>query len=103
MRLDVELSPNVVTFDPVGSAGAYPLLAAVGTLRTSMRVGDPGSAPVTPSLVVSLDNSQNLAASILGQPLRKRATLYLDDDSVFFDGTISLMGFGRTVDLTIES
>ena len=104
MRLVLVLPPSEISFTPTNDDGPYPFLLEVGTLRVAARAGRESGIGVgeSPSIDVQLDNAGNHVASIIGSPLRVRATVY-DGDTVFFTGIVANVRHGRTIQLTIES
>lgn len=105
MRLVLTIGANPVEFAEVGSGGGFPYLLDVGDLHVAVRAGYLSGLGVgeSPSLAVTLDNTGNRAAGIIGQPLRARATVYDDDDSVYWSGIVSTIEYGRTVAMNIEA
>lgn len=102
MRLELALPPSVLTFTYARDGGPLPWLLKVGTLRLQARVGQSGSAE-TASMEVTIDNSGRQAADVIDHPLRARATVYDDDDSIFFDGVVSFVEYLRIITLTIQA
>lgn len=105
MRLVVDLGGNEIEFTEPLSGGAFPYLLEVGSLSIAARAGYISGLGVgeSPSLEVALDNSGNRVAGIVGQPLRAPLTVYDADDSVFWQGIVSSVRYGRTITLTVEA
>lgn len=105
MRLVLTLGGAQVEFTEPLSGGQFPYLLEVGVLRIQARAGYLSGLGVgeSPSLSVTLDNSANRVADIIGAPLRARATVYDDDESVFWAGIVSGISYGRTLDITVEA
>ena len=105
MRLVLDLGGNEIEFTEPLSGGAFPYLLEVGELRIAARAGYLSGLGVgeSPSLAVTLDNAGNRAADIIGAPLRAAASVYDDDDSVYWSGIVSAASYGRTIGLTIDA
>lgn len=99
MRLVITLEPSQLEITPVASGGAYDWLLGVGPLSLIASVGEAvnNTDRMAGSVEVKISNAGRRAARILGQPLRKRAQIYNDDDSLFFGGYVSDVGYGREV------
>jgi len=101
----LDLGGNEIEFTEPLSGGAFPYLLEVGELRIAARAGYLSGLGVgeSPSLAVTLDNAGNRAAGIVGAPLRATASVYDDDDSVYWAGIVSAASYGRTIGLTIDA
>lgn len=102
MRVEVSIGAARVPIGAVGSAAAFPWLTSVGSLRAVARAGATGSSE-TSQLGVEIDNTGRQASRVLGQPLRRLADVYDDDDRLFFRGTVQRVDVGRVMRLTLES
>lgn len=96
-----------LTFRHVSAADSPDSLAwltEVGALRSVARAAHPEGVGATeaPSLSVSLDNANGQAFRLLGLPLRCRARLLLDGETVF-DGLVARITHGVTLGLEIEA
>lgn len=105
MRLTVELDSATIEFAEQTSSGPYPWLVKVGSLRIAARAGQNAGfgSGESQSLEVTVDNARRQAAAVLGVPLRRAATVFADDDSVFFEGTIAQIEFGQVMRMTVEA
>lgn len=104
MRLVIELSPSIELTE-ANSNGANPYLTNVGTLHLSARAGDAIglTAKETPNITVTLDNEKRRVSRLIGAPLRARATIYDDDESIFFDGLTAVIAYGLEIALEIDA
>jgi len=104
MRFVLTIPPSALEFTQPIDGGPYPLLATVGTLRQAVRAGTPSGIAATEStsLSVTLDNTGNRAAALIGQPLRMGAEVF-DGDQSYFSGNVAAITYGRTLELTIEN
>jgi hypothetical protein len=105
MRVVIDLLGAPIEFSERLSGGAHPLLDDVGTLHESARTGNQYGIGVdeSPNLAVRILNADNEGARILGRPLRAAATVYDDEEALFFEGIVSSMKLGRVIELTIEA
>lgn len=105
MRLAVVLDSATIEFGGPTSDGAYPWLLEVESLRLAARAGSQTGfgAGESQRLDVLIDNAGRQAAAVLGLPLRRAATVYDEDGSVFYEGTIAEVQFARTLRLSIEA
>lgn len=105
MRLVLILPPSQIAFTDPTDDGPHPFLLGVSTLRSTARPGQSTgiSSGDRGSLEVTLDNPNNHVALIIGSPLRVQATVYDDDDNLFFRGVVSRVHHGRVITLSLES
>jgi hypothetical protein len=104
MRLVLTIPPSALEFTQPIDGGPYPLLMTIGTLRQAVRAGTPTGLAATEaeSVTVTLDNTSNVAAALVGQPLRMAAEIY-DGETLYFAGTVASIRYGRTVEMTVEA
>lgn len=97
MRVVIALEPGQLEITPVAFGGAYDWLLSVGQVSLIAYVGEALSAQdrLAASVEVAILNSGRQAARILGQPLRKRVSIYDDAGALFFDGYVSDLTYGR--------
>ncbi len=102
MRLVLDLDPSQIEFVEPLDAGPNPFLLSVGTLRQAARAGhlEGIGSSESPSVDITLDKA---ARKIIGRPLRARATIYDDDDELYFVGLISGGTYGAVINLTVEA
>lgn len=106
MQLILELSAGaVLTFSAPGSAGPYPWLTRTDPLQLAAHYGytDTTSSGANPSITLDLDNRGRQAATLIGFPMRARATLLTDDGDPYFAGLVSAITFGLYVSLSVDS
>lgn len=104
MRLVIEHGGVELEFVRPNVDGAYPWLGDVGTLLLRARAGHIEGVGVGESanMTVALDNRDRQASTLLERPLRDRATIYDDDNDLFFDGIVQAVDYGPTLTLGIE-
>lgn len=86
------------------SGASWPLLAEIGTLRSTARAAhiEGIGASEAPSISVTLNNPKRRASDLIGFPLRRRARIE-DGGQVLFDGIVSDIGYGNTLTLEISA
>lgn len=104
MNLTLYLNPDPVVITECGSADAYPLIVAFGSLRLAARAGDSSGIGVgeAGSVSVHLQNDKRQATRLIGRPLRARAELKEDGGAVIFAGIISNISIDREMGLEIQ-
>ncbi|MDZ7655619.1 MAG: hypothetical protein U0997_06710 [Sulfurimicrobium sp.] len=105
--LSIELDGCWLKFHRQGSpasGASWPLLAEIGTLRSTARASHLAGigAGEAPSISVVLNNPKRRASDLIGFPLRRRARIE-DASGVLFEGVISDIGYGNTLTLEISA
>lgn len=105
--LSIDLDGCWLKFHRQGANGAgasWPLLAEIGTLRSTARAShlDGIGAGETPSISVVLNNPKRRASDLIGFPLRRRARIE-DASGVLFEGIISDISYGNTLTLEVAA
>lgn len=105
MRLVLDVRGTQIEFTEPGTDAPYPWLAKVGNLLLAARAGHLSGLGIgeTANVIVDLDNANRQFSSLVGYCPRARATLYDDDDDVYFDGLVQQVAFGQTCALTLEA
>lgn len=83
---------------------AYPLLAEIGALRSAARAAhlEGIGTSESPNVTVALNNAGNKANDLIGFPLRSRARLEQDGETIF-GGVISRVDYGVALTLEISA
>jgi len=103
----IELDGVWVRFHRAGnpsSGASYPLLADIGTLRSTARAAhlDGIGAGEIPGANVSLDNRMRRASDLIGFPLRRLARIE-DGDEILFEGVVARVEYGTVVTLEVAA
>jgi hypothetical protein len=84
-----------------GEGASYPSLLEIGTLRSAARAAhlEGIGTSEAPNVSVTLNNAGNKASDLIGLPLRAKAIIEQDGQTLF-EGTISRIRYG--VEMTLE-
>ena len=87
-----------------GSGASYPLLAEIGTLRSTARAAhlEGIGSGETPNISVTINNPKRRASYLIGLPLRRRARIE-DASGVLFEGVVSSIQYGNTLTLEVAA
>jgi hypothetical protein len=104
-RVAVELDSATVEFARPDADAPFPWFMRVSPLRMAARAGTPTGLGVaqTPSVDVVIDNANAQAKAILGHPMRRRVTIYNEDDSIYFEGLVQRMRVSHSLVLVVEA
>jgi len=103
----LELDGCWLRFHRSGAAGggaSYPLLAEIGTLRSTARAAGLAGigAGEAPSVSVTLNNPKRSASDLIGMPLRRNARIESGDE-ILFEGVVSAIRYGNTLTLEVAA
>jgi hypothetical protein len=105
--LAIELDGCWLRFHRQGTAvsgASYPLLAEIGTLRSTARAAhlEGIGAGEAPNISVTLNNPKRRASDLIGMPLRRRARVEQGTE-ILFDGIVSAISYGNTMTLEVSA
>lgn len=83
---------------------AFPLLAEMGALRSAARAAhlEGIGTSESPNVTVTLNNVGNKANDLIGFPLRARARIEQDGETLF-EGVVSRVDYGVALNLEISA
>jgi len=87
-----------------GSGAGYPLLAEIGTLRSTARAAhlEGIGASESPNISVTLNNPKRRASDLIGMPLRRNARIEQGTE-ILFEGVVSGITYGNTLTLEVAA